>query len=587
MIARLFTGFIIIFSIQSCGYVGGSNPSQFASSQTYSTPPTFQEIQANILQPKCLSCHNSGAYTFTSYSSLMTSGVVIADNPLGSLLYQQIAAGLMPQGGPFLASTDTQAVYDWISAGATPGTSTPAPNAPTLLVATATSQSTISLTWTLPTQTVTGVKVERATASTGPFSTIANLSVVSSYSDSGLTASTTYYYRVSVSNASGTSPVSNVANVTTSAAPPPAAPSSLLATASSSSEIDLTWTDNSNNETGFQIERGLNSSGPFTLIATTLANATSYADTGLSSSTTYYYQIDAANVAGNSAFTSVASATTPAPPVVPPAAPSGLIATTISSSEIDLSWTDNSNNETSFNIERATALAGPYTLIKTTAANTTSYADTGLSAVTTYYYRVYAANSAGNSADTSIANATTLVSPPTAPSGLAATAASATEIDLTWTDNSSNETAFSIERSTSSAGPFTVVGSVGPNVTSFADSGLSAATTYYYRVDAQNAGGNSGYTSVSSALTFGTYTWLATNIFQPKCVSCHSGPGAQSGYHLDSYGGATTQVAPGNSAGSGLYQMVLSGAMPQGGTPLTAAQLNAVMTWIDSGAANN
>jgi len=381
--------------------VGGSNPSQFESETSYSTPPTFAEIQANILQPKCLTCHSSGAFTFTSYASLMAAGVVSAGSPLASALYTQVAAGLMPQNAAPLASTDVQAIYDWIAAGATNG-----PAIPTT---------------------------------------------------------------------------------------PPIAPTNLIAAAVSSTEIDLTWTDNSNNETGFQIQRGLTSTGPFTTIATAAANATGYTDTGLSPSTTYYYQINATNSAGSSAYTTIVNATTPA----------------------------------------------------------------------------------------------SLPGVPTAPSGLAATATSATEIDLSWTDNSNNETAFSIERSTSSTGPFSVIGSVGANVTTYADTTASAATTYYYRVDAQNSEGNSGYTAVASDTTFGTYTWLATNIFQPKCISCHSGGGAPDGYQLTSYSGAITQVTPGNSTGSNLYQQVLSGAMPQGGTALTAAQLNAMETWIDSGAANN
>jgi mono/diheme cytochrome c family protein len=405
IVARVLSCLLLIVFIQSCGYIGGANPTEFASKSSYSAPPTFAEIQANILQPKCLTCHSSGAFTFTSYDSLMATGVVTAGNPLGSALFQQVAAGLMPQGKPPLASTDIQAVYDWIMAGATSGGSPP---------------------------------------------------------PSGH---------------------------------PPVAPSGLLATSASSTEIDLTWTDNSNNETGFEIERGSSSTGPFTLIATTAANAIGYSDTGLSSSTTYYYRIDATNSFGTSAFTTVANATTQAPTVGSPNAPSGLIAT----------------------------------------------------------------------------------------------AASSNEIDLVWTDNSSNETGFSIERSTSSTGPFTPVGSAGANLTSYADTGLNAATTYYYRVDAQNAAGNSGYASVASAFTFGTYTWIATNIFQPKCVSCHSGAGAPFGYQLTSYSGATSlsQVVPGNSSGSNLYQMVLSGSMPQGGPALTSDPLNAVKTWIDSGAANN
>ena len=90
----------------------------------------------------------------------------------------------------------------------------------------------------------------------------------------------------------------------------PSAPSSLSATAVSASQIDLTWVDNSPNETGFKIERKTGSGGTYSQIDTVAANTTSYSDSGLSASTTYYYRIRAYNVAGNSAYSNEANATT-------------------------------------------------------------------------------------------------------------------------------------------------------------------------------------------------------------------------------------------------------------------------------------
>lgn len=91
----------------------------------------------------------------------------------------------------------------------------------------------------------------------------------------------------------------------------PDAPSSPSATANSSSQITVEWTDNSDNETGFKIYRGT-SSGSLSLIGTATANETSFVDTELSASTTYYYEIASYNGAGDSDPTSEVSATTEA-----------------------------------------------------------------------------------------------------------------------------------------------------------------------------------------------------------------------------------------------------------------------------------
>jgi phosphodiesterase/alkaline phosphatase D-like protein len=186
----------------------------------------------------------------------------------------------------------------------------------------------------------------------------------------------------------------------------PNAPSGLTATAVSSSQINLSWTDNSNNETGFKIDQATNSSFTQNLTTVTVGvNVTTYSATGLASGTTYYYRVRATNGNGDSANTSTASATTS---VTVPAAPSGLTATAVSSSQINLAWTDNSNNETGFKIDQATNSGFTTGLTTVTVgANVTTYSATGLSASTTYYYRVRSTNSAGDSANTSTASATT------------------------------------------------------------------------------------------------------------------------------------------------------------------------------------
>ena len=100
-----------------------------------------------------------------------------------------------------------------------------------------------------------------------------------------------------------------------------------------------------------------------------------------------------------------------------------------------------------------------------------------------------------------MAQATTQVAPPAAPTGLTATAVSRSQIDLAWSDSSGNEAGFRIERSTNGT-TFAEIGTVGANVTAYQSTGLSANKTYYYRVRAYNAGGHSAYSNTAKAKTF-------------------------------------------------------------------------------------
>ena len=106
---------------------------------------------------------------------------------------------------------------------------------------------------------------------------------------------------------------------------------------------------------------------------------------------------------------------------VAPAAPGGLTATLLSSSSVSLSWQDLSTNETGFKVERMIASVSTYQVAATLPANTTSFADSGLSASTAYSYKVRAYNCAGDSADSNVVTVTTAATN-FAPSGLAATA---------------------------------------------------------------------------------------------------------------------------------------------------------------------
>lgn len=276
----------------------------------------------------------------------------------------------------------------------------------------------------------------------------------------------------------------------------PASPDGLSANGASGSSIQLSWNDNSNNETGFEIERALTSNpGSFTLIHTSGTNITSYTDNGLNENTQYYYRIRAVNSGGPSLYTSIESSTTLSGSL---ATPGGLQASAANETSINLSWVDNSVGESAFLLERSESSGSGFTALYTTQANETSYVDEGLADGKQYFYRVRATNGAAFSSYSNEANAITDLS---APTGLSASAINEASIQLIWTDNSVSESAYSIERSESSGSGYSAIHSTLANETSFTDEGLTDGRTYFYRIRTKKGELMSAYSNVANAIT--------------------------------------------------------------------------------------
>ena len=388
----------------------------------------------------------------------------------------------------------------------------PPPAAPSALQASVFSSTRTDLAWTNNTTIATSIDVERAPDVSGVAGAYAVVGTVgasaTSYSVTGEAAGTRYWYRVRARNASDVSAYSNAVAATTLT--PPAAPSALTAQVMASYRVNLAWTDNATGETGYVVWRAPDNNGvagTFQSIATIAAGSVAYSDASLSGSTRYWYRVQAITATDSSPFSNVVSATTP----VAPPTPTGFAATTVSASRIDLSWTDVSG-EANYVLDRAPdngGSPGTFSTLATLAANTVTYSDQALSAGTRYWYRLRATTSTDASAYTTPVSATTLAAPPAAPTGLAATAMSSTRIDLGWTDNSTNETGFIIERApdnNGTAGTFTVLLTLSANSTSYSNTGLLAATRYWYRVRATNAAGQSAYTLSASATTLAAPT---------------------------------------------------------------------------------
>ncbi len=180
-----------------------------------------------------------------------------------------------------------------------------APAAPAALTATA-GNAQVSLSWTASTG-ATSYNVKRALSASGPFTTVAANVVGTTYTNTGLTNGTTYYYVVSAVNAAGESANSVVKSaVPVAGATAPAAPTALTALAGNA-QVSLSWTASAG-ATSYNVKRALSAAGPFTTVAANVSG-TSYTNIGLTNGTTYHYVVSAVNAAGESANSAPASAT--------------------------------------------------------------------------------------------------------------------------------------------------------------------------------------------------------------------------------------------------------------------------------------
>ena len=214
---------------------------------------------------------------------------------------------------------------------------------------------------------------------------------MTTFLDGGLSPATQYCYTIVAFDVLGndSAPSAQACTATQSGADTiaPWAPNGLLVLANSTSQVTLYWnaaTDLGGPVAGYRIYRN----GVF--IGST--SSTQYSDAGLAAGTQYCYSIVAYDYAGNSSSGGPPACTTMPGLPVSPAAPGNLNGTAVNGTSVNLVWTDNANNEVGFQIERATAAGGPWTVVGTVSANATGFIDSGLASGTTYYYRVSAYN---------------------------------------------------------------------------------------------------------------------------------------------------------------------------------------------------
>lgn len=286
------------------------------------------------------------------------------------------------------------------------------PARPTWPAAHPASYSAIDLTWEDNATNEDNHEIQRNTAGAGgPWTACGTPAAdVTSYRVSGLSSDTLYYFRVRAVNAWGPSDWSTVVSATTYQLPPDA-PSNLHLTEITESSMRVNWNDNSTTERGFKVECQPGGTGIWTLVRTLPNNSTAFTLSGLSAGTLYSFRVCAYTLGGDSAYSSVASATTTGAGGAP-AAPTSLVATATSSSVIRLTWNDNSGNESCYYVYHKPTSSPYFSLLATIPINSTHYTHEGLNPGTSHTYRVLAHNSSGDTPSTSSATAVTLTLPP-------------------------------------------------------------------------------------------------------------------------------------------------------------------------------
>ena len=336
----------------------------------------------------------------------------------------------------------------------------------------------IQITWTVNSSGQSGFNIERRTENTRYRQIGAVGKEINSFLDNTLKSiDSIYYYRIAVCNGSVIGNYSNEIAINLFAPP-----SNLTLISISDNAVNLSWTDNSDEELGFIISRSINDT-LYTTLDTLPANSTNFSDVHvLRGETDYYYIVKAFEKKFQSAQAKLKVTTGFV-------APSNLSVSFNSDEKIDYNWTDNTTSETMFFLERSENKK-TFGIIDTAEANTTSSYFTGSTGVNkNFYYRIKAISTTRIS---KYSNIDSVYIKFTAPSNLAITNILETGIKLSWVDNTSFEKYFKLERRNGLTGQFTIVNDkISANSISYDDNfDVKTNSKYYYRISAISSKGN-------------------------------------------------------------------------------------------------
>jgi hypothetical protein len=370
--------------------------------------------------------------------------------------------------------------------GTTPAV--PVPNAPSGVNAAPFSSNGITVTWVDNSTDETGFKVEFSLNGGASWQTGWNIGAnQTAQSDYGRLPEQAVCYRVIAVNNFGDSPVSNV-----DCTAPPLGPDQFTASGVAGPAIDLTWTDRSGVEDGYEVRRA----GPsgWATIAVLPVNAHSYHDASAPPDVRHTYSVAARKDGGYSDFTYATGMTVSGPPT----APTSVDAIPRGSAAIGVYWSGESANVETFRIERSSDNGASWSSAGTAVWGEAAFLDYAGTGEQRQCYRVVAINNAGESAPSMVDCAT----PPTGPTNLSATPVEGGAIDLTWDDNSGVEEAYEVRQYVNDCGYYyycypyyATVAQLPAGTTSFRLSGFYPNTFYIFVVVALKDGGESDWSN--------------------------------------------------------------------------------------------
>jgi len=494
------------YAMTVSAYDAGGNNSAQSATLSVSTDVTAPTAPTNL----AYSGLTATSFQLSWTASTDNVGVVAYDVYQGSTLFGSVGSspcsivGLSPSTAYTMTVKARDAAGNTSSASiqvTTLSSDTVAPSVPNGLNATSRTATSFTLNWTASTDNVgvTGYTIYKNGASIGT-------STTTSFAVTGLTANNSYSMTVSAYDAAGNNSAQSAALAVSTDMTAPTAPTNLAYSGLTSSSFLLTWTASTDNVgvVAYDVYQG----------STLLGNNTSpsYSVTGLSPSTAYTMTVKARDAAGNTSSASI-QVTTLSSDTTAPSVPTGLNATSRAATSFTLNWTASTDNVgvTGYTIYKNGTSIG--------TSATTSFAVTGLTVNTAYSMTVSAKDAAGNnSAPSSALSVSTDLTAPSVPTGLSASARTASSFTLNWNSSTDNiaVSGYTIYKNGTSIGT--------SPTSSFSVTGLTANTAYSMTVSAQDSAGNSSAQSAAfsastditapSAPTGLAYNSLTTTSFQ-------------------------------------------------------------------------